>query len=148
MTNLVRFAPGRELNKMQTEIDRIFNDFFPGRTYRLEREGLSTWTPRVDLSETEDGYIFSFDLPGINKKDITINFQDGVLTVSGERQFEEKKEEENYIRLERSRGEFSRAFNIPHAIQTDKIQANYKDGVLNIALLKAEEVKPIKVKVA
>lgn len=145
MTNLVRFSPNRELNRMQTEFDRIFNDFFPGRP---TQNATHAWVPRVDLSENEDGYFFSFDLPGIDKKDITINFQDGVLTVSGERMQEEKKEGENYLRLERSRGEFSRAFNIPHAIQTDKIDAKYKDGVLNITLLKAEEVKPIKVKVS
>lgn len=148
MTNLVRFSPNRELNRMQTEIDRIFNDFFPSRPMRPGQNGATAWSPRVDLSENEDGYQFSFDLPGINKKDITINFQDGVLTVSGVREQEEQKEGENYLRLERSRGEFSRAFTIPHAIQTDKIQAAYKDGVLNITLLKAEEVKPIKVKVS
>ncbi len=148
MTKLVRFSPNRELGRMQHEFDRIFNDFFPNRPNRTFDQAASAWAPQVDLSENEDGYMLNLDLPGLNKKDITINYQDGVLTISGERKAEEKQEGDNYLRIERRSGEFSRSFSIPNAIQTDKINAIYEDGVLNISLLKAEEVKPIKVKVS
>ena len=153
MTNIVRFSPNHELSRMQNEFDRIFNDFFPIRSrskhyVRTQDDQLSDWSPRVDLSETDDGYTFSFDLPGLSKKDIDINYKDGILTVSGERLVEEKKEEENFLRVERRSGKFSRSFNIPNAIQTDKISANYKNGVLRVELLKAEEVKPVKVQVS
>ncbi len=148
MTKIVRFSPNRELNRMQNEIDRLFNDFFPSRYHRSNNEAPTNWAPRVDLSESDDGYEISLDLPGLNKKDIAINYQDGVLTISGERQATDQKEGHNALRVERRTGAFSRSFNIPNAIQTDKINATYKDGVLNIVLLKAEEVKPIKVKVA
>ena len=148
MTKLVRFSPNRELGRMQNEIDRLFSDFFPSRHYSFNNEKLSSWAPRVDVSEHDDGYAISLDLPGMNKKDIVINYQDGVLNISGERQVEDKKEGHNFLRIERRAGAFSRSFNIPQAIQTDKINATYKDGVLHVALLKAEEVKPIKVNVA
>ncbi|MFK7844206.1 MAG: Hsp20/alpha crystallin family protein [Rhodothermales bacterium] len=149
MTKIVRFSPGRDLARMQNEFDRIFNDFFPGQhRQHSHSEAHSAWSPLVDLSENEDGYSIILDLPGMNKKDIAINFQDGVLTVSGEKAEREEKEGHNFLRTERRSGVFSRSFKIPNAIQTDKISAAYKDGVLNITLLKAEEVKPIKVKVA
>ncbi len=150
MNKIVRFSPNRELHRMQSEFDRIFNDFFPSRPHFKQgnRSDVSLWSPRVDLSETDEGYTITFDLPGLNKKDIDINYREGILTVSGERAAEEKLEGENILRTERRSGKFSRSFNIPNAIQTDKISANYKDGVLRVSLLKAEEVKPVKVKVS
>ncbi|MEM8487279.1 MAG: Hsp20/alpha crystallin family protein [Bacteroidota bacterium] len=145
MNNVIRFSP----NRMQHEFDRIFNDFFPARHVPRTNHGAqNNWTPNVDLSESEDGYMLAFDLPGMNKKDITINFQDGVLTVSGTREEAVAGEGQNFLRLERRSGGFERSFKIPNAIQTDKISAAYKDGVLTVTLLKAEEVKPIKVKVS
>ncbi len=145
MNNVIRFSP----NRMQNEFDRIFNDFFPARhVHRTSHTSQNNWTPNVDLSESEDGYILAFDLPGMAKKDITINFQEGVLTVSGNREESVAGEGQNFLRLERRSGAFERSFKIPNAIQTDKISAAYKDGVLTISLLKAEEVKPIKVKVS
>lgn len=145
MNNVIRFSP----NRMQTEFDRIFNDFFPARhVHRASANGHNGWTPNVDLSESDDGYTLAFDLPGMNKKDITINFQDSVLTVAGNREGVTAEEGQNFLRLERRSGAFERSFKIPNAIQTDKISAAYKDGVLTITLLKAEEVKPIKVKVS
>ena len=148
MNKIVRFSPTRELHTMQNEIDRLFSDFFPGRRPLVNSNGPSAWTPRVDVSEHDEGYAISLDLPGMNKKDIAINFREGVLTVSGERQAVDKKEGQNFLRIERLSGAFSRSFSIPNAIQTDKIDAVYKDGVLNISLQKAEEVKPINIKVS
>ena len=147
MTNLIRFTPNTELRRMQREFDRVFNEFFPV-AHASHATKASTWAPRVDLSETEDAYQIRADLPGLQKEDININFQDGTLTISGERKAEAKEEGKNYVRVERSTGEFYRSFNIPTAIQSDKIAAHYKDGVLQVVVPKAEEVKPLKVKVS
>lgn len=147
MTNLIRFAPNTELRRMQREFDRVFNDFFPAANGDSNSDSI-TWAPRVDLSETDDSYQIRADLPGLSKDDININFHDGSLTISGERRAETKEEGKNYVRVERSTGHFFRSFNIPTAIQSNKIEASYKDGVLNVVVPKAEEVKPLKVKVS
>ena len=147
MTNLIRFTPNTELRRMQREFDRVFNDFFPV-PHASHATKATTWAPRVDISETEDGYQIIADLPGLNKEDISINFHDGTLTISGERKAETKEEGKNYVRVERSTGEFYRSFTIPTAIQFDRIVANYKDGVLQVEVPKAEEVKPMKVKIS
>ncbi|MEZ4699610.1 MAG: Hsp20/alpha crystallin family protein [Rhodothermales bacterium] len=146
MSNLTRFFPSNDLSRMQREFDRLFNDFFP--TQPAEGEAKRSWVPSVDLSETKDAYHLHFDVPGIAKEDITINFHDGVLTVSGERKSEEKAEDTNHVRLERSFGSFYRSFNLPAAVKANAIKAVYKDGVLEIEVPKADEVKPLKIKVA
>jgi HSP20 family protein len=148
MTNLIRFSPGTELRRMQHEFDRLFNDFFPAANGNGNEEKTAVWSPRVDLSETNDTYFIQVDVPGIAKKDLSINYQDGTLTISGERKGETREEGKNYVRTERNFGHFFRSFNIPNAIQADKIQANYTNGVLSIQVPKAEEVKPINVKVS
>ena len=147
MNNLIRFSPGTELRRMQSEIDRLFNDFFPA-TNGDRHAASATWTPRVDLTETSDAYLIHVDAPGIDKKDISINFQDGLLSISGERKAQEKTEDKMFVRVERSYGRFARTFTIPNAVKADKIKATYNDGVLEILVPKAEEVKPIDVKIA
>ena len=133
---------------MQREFDRVFNDFFPAtRGVSLQAEKTS-WAPRVDLSETENAYQIVADLPGIPKDEINVNFHEGVLTISGKRNNETKEEGKNFLRIERTSGEFYRSFNIPNAIQSDKIEAHYNDGVLDVHVPKAEEVKPQKVNIS
>jgi HSP20 family protein len=146
MSNLTRFFPSNDLSRMQREFDRLFNDFFPTTT--SEGQAKRSWVPSVDLSETKDAYKVHLDVPGIAKEDLSINYHDGVLTVSGERKSEEKTEDTNYVRLERSFGSFYRSFNLPSAVKADAIQANYKDGVLDIEVPKADEVKPLRIKVS
>ena len=147
MTNLIRFTPNTEIRRMQREFDRVFNDFFPALQASNTPEA-ATWVPRVDLSETDDAYHIRADLPGLNKDDININFHDGALTISGERKAETKEERKNYVRIERNSGQFYRSFKVPMTIQSNKIEASYKDGVLNVVVPKAEEVKPLKVNVS
>ncbi len=148
MANLIRFSPGHDLRRMQNEIDRLFHDFFPASNEKQAEEKTSMWTPRVDLSETEDAYILKLDVPGIDKKDLTINFKDGTLTVSGERKADTREEGKNFVRIERQFGHFFRSFNIPAAVKADKIAASYTNGELEIKVPKTEEVKPISVKVS
>ena len=148
MNSLIRFTPNSELRRMQREFDRVFNDFFPATRDLSAKGEHAAWAPRVDLSETENAYQIVADLPGIPKDEINVNFHEGVLTISGKRNNEIKEEGKNFLRIERANGEFHRSFKIPVAIQSDKIEASYKDGVLEVHVPKAEEVKPQRVNIS
>ena len=105
------------------------------------------WHPSVDVYETDDSYVLKADLPGVTKEDIKIDINKNTLTIKGEKKSEEKVEKENYVRVERSYGSFSRSFSLSDKVNTENIKANYKDGVLEITLPKKEEVKPKEIKV-
>lgn len=140
---LVRWRPFRDLVSIQDEMNRLFNDFFGRVPSRFEGDlNPSEWSPSVDISETKDNIVVKAEVPGLKKEEIKITLQDNVLTLKGERKQEKEEKETNFYRMERSYGSFSRSFNLPSAVQADKIRANYKDGVLNITLLKTEEFKP------
>lgn len=146
MKRLVRFSPSSDLHTLQREIDQVFDSFLPSRgSNRGTTE--SGWTPRVDLSETDNAYLIQLDVPGVAREDFNINFQDGMLTVSGERKTEETKEDESYVRVERSRGRFYRSFSLPKTVDAEQIKADYKNGVLTIDIPKAEETKPRRIDV-
>jgi HSP20 family protein len=148
MTNLIRFSPTSEMRRLQREIDTIFDNFFPTR-YEAENSGETTaWTPRVDLAETEDAYFIQADVPGLKKDDIEINYQDGTLTVRGERTFDETSENRKFVRVERSYGRFYRAFTLPKSVNESDIQATFEDGVLTIEVPKAEETKPRRIEIS
>ena len=146
MTSLIRFSPSTEMRRLQREIDRLFEGFSP--TQGNGDTETAVWAPRVDLSETDEFYFIHLDVPGMSKEDLDINFHDNTLTVSGERKVEETEEQHNFVRMERTFGHFYRSFSLPKAIKTDKINANYKDGVLTIRVPKAEESKPRRIKVS
>lgn len=97
------------------------------------------WTPRMDLSETDDAFLIKVDLPGLKKDEITVNVEDHRLMVRGERKEERKEEKENFLRMERSSGSFFRSVTLPPAVKEDAIQAEFKDGVLTITIPKTEE---------
>lgn len=147
MANLVRFSPSTELRRMQREFDRLFEDFFPLRLGNGELDA-STWTPRADLTETEDAYVIQLDAPGLQKEDLTVNYEDDVLTVSGERKWSKDSKDQNVVRRERSYGSFYRTFRLPKAVNSDKISASYDAGVLTVRVPKAEESKPRRIKIA
>lgn len=105
------------------------------------------WRPSVDVFENEGGYVLKADLPGMNKEDIKIDVNDGTLTIKGEKKLEEKNEKDNYVRVERSYGSFTRSFTLTEDVDTENIQAAYKDGVLEITLTKKEEAKPKEIQV-
>lgn len=146
MTSLVRFSPTSELRRMQREIDRLFDDVFPSRGEN--GEGAATvWSPRADVAETEDAYLIHIDAPGLKKQDFNISWQDGTLTVSGDRKWEDKEERENYVRMERSFGHFFRSFTLPNTVKSEDIGGSYDDGVLTIRVPKAEESKPRRIEI-
>lgn len=107
-----------------------------------ERPKNRAWRPNVDVYETEESYVLKADIPGMNKEDIKIDVNDGTLTFKGEKKLEEKTENENYVRVERSYGAFTRSFTLSDNVDAENIQASYKDGVLEITLRKKEEAKP------
>lgn len=137
---LVRWRPMRDLWSIQDEINRMFDNFF-GRTERGEWTE-SHWAPAVDIAENKDNLMVNVEVPGMKKEDIKVTYQDGILTVKGERKQQKEEKDKSFHRVERSYGSFCRSFTLPTAVQGDKIKANYKDGVLSIALPKVEEAKP------
>jgi len=131
-----------ELTRMQEEMNRFFDDFF-GEQRRGLAEG--AWLPAVDVSETESELVVRAELPGMSHEDIEINVQDNILTLKGEKKQEKKEEKENFHRLERSYGSFSRSFSLPAGVKPDDIKATFKDGVLQVTMPKAEEAKAKKI---
>jgi len=107
-----------------------------------DKTGMGMWNPAVDLYEKDDHFVIKAELPGVDKKDIAIDLKDRVLTLSGERSYENEVKEENYYRKERSYGKFQRAFTLPAHVDSDKIKAEFNDGLLQIEVPKPEQQKP------
>ena len=112
-----------------------------------DEASLATWAPAVDIYETENELVIKADLPDVNEKDLDVRVENNMLTLRGERKFEQKVKEENYLRIERSYGSFSRSFSLPNTVNTETIKAEYKNGALTVELPKRAETKPRQVKV-
>ncbi|MCS6807912.1 MAG: Hsp20/alpha crystallin family protein [Bacteroidota bacterium] len=154
MSNITRFEPFREMERMTDEMNRRMNsllrafdnDFFSSNLLsRFFNDSLINrpFAPRVDIAEDANNMYLHVELPGMSKEDVSLTVSDDrVLTIKGERKNEHKDEGKNYIRIERVYGEFSRSFQLPDNVKTDSIDAKYENGVLNITLPKTEESKP------
>jgi HSP20 family protein len=140
MTTLVRWEPFRELTSLQNEMSRWMGGLLdgPGR-------GPQTWVPALDVWETDEDVVYSFDLPGIPEDKISIEVADGTLTISAEREKREEVADERYYRFERRFGTFTRAIGLPQGVDESKIAASYRDGVLEVRVPKPEEQKPRKI---
>jgi HSP20 family protein len=132
---------------LQGDLDRMFGDAF-GR--RLSEESTLPWAPPVDVEETADRYVVRAELPGLRQEDIKISVEDNRLVIHGEKRREAEQTGTNYHRVERVYGQFERSFTLTHAVRQDRIEAIYKDGILEVQIPKAEEAKAreIQVKVA
>ncbi|HXO44857.1 MAG TPA: Hsp20/alpha crystallin family protein [Candidatus Cybelea sp.] len=108
---------------------------------------MTTWAPAVDIYETENELVVKADLPDVSEKDLDVRIENNTLTIRGERKFEKKVEEENYLRVERTYGSFSRSFSLPNTVNSEAIKADYKNGVLTVELPKRAESKPKQIKV-
>ncbi len=137
--NLVVTKPQNRLGLFTGGFDRIFEDFFRLTPWTDSEQ---SWAPRADIHETENDYLVQLDLPGLDKKDVKIKVEDNYLVISGERKSEHETNDENYHRLERITGTFSRSFQLHQDVAADKIKANFKNGVLEVRIPKTEEVKP------
>ncbi|HKN37127.1 MAG TPA: Hsp20/alpha crystallin family protein [Terriglobales bacterium] len=144
---IVRWDPFRDLNMLQDRMNRLFDD--AGRTWRTDEPAATTsWSPSVDIFETEGEIVVKAELPGMDRKDIQLNLENNVLSLRGERKFQKETKDDNYHRIERSYGVFSRAFSIPATVDEERIRADYKDGVLKIVLPKKDQAKPKQIKIA
>ena len=145
--NVVRWSPWREMTTLQNRINRFFDDdFFPA--LRFDKElGIGSWRPVVDIYDEGDTIVIKAELPGVDKKDIEVDLKDHVLTLKGERNYENEVKEDNYYRKERAFGRFNRSFTLPADVDPEKIKADFKDGVLKIDIPKPEEKKPKKLTV-
>jgi HSP20 family protein len=137
MAMLVNFDPFRNARMLQNEINRLFD-----RDYDDASNMMSQWPLRVDVREEEERLVLQADLPGVEQKDITLHVENNQLTISGERKWDDTQQRENYHRIERMYGRFSRTFQLGHNTNPEKIQAIYKNGVLEVVLPKREEAKP------
>ncbi len=138
----VRWDPFGEFSTLQERLNRLFEDLMP--TTRMGEEELTTGTfyPAVDIYEGEKEITLKAELPGIDKKDVHVDINGGVITLRGERKIEKENKKENYHRVERSYGIFNRSFTLPTTVDPGKVKANYKDGVLSVTLPRKEEAKP------
>lgn len=142
--SITRFDPFCGVTSLQEQINRLFNEAFD----RSPDEGsLTTWAPAVDIYETEHELVVKADLPDVKPEDLDIRVENNILTIRGERKFEKKVNENNYLRVERSYGSFSRSFSPANTVNTEAIKADYKDGVLTLSIPKREEAKPKQIKV-
>lgn len=147
MTTLMRYSPVRDLAMLEREAERLFDEFF-GRAREVEAEMQAGWLPVADVSERDDAFLIRMDLPGLKKDEVQITFEDGLLTVSGERRSEHEGSHDRVHRLERWYGRFYRSFNLGSKILPDQIKAHFRNGVLTIEVPKAEESRPMRIKVS
>jgi HSP20 family protein len=144
MTTLVRFDPYREATALQGEMGR-FLGLFGGA---IGNTTPAVWAPAMDVWETDDELVYAFDLPGIPKETVSIEFEDGVLTVSGERERSQEVATDRLYRFERRYGSFSRTIGLPRGVAEDQISARYDNGALEVHVTKPEEKKPHQVQIS
>src|SRR5271165_10408 len=146
MTVLTRWEPFREFTTLQDRMNRLFRDSF-GPEGREEALSTAAFAPPVDVYEDEHNITLKIEVPGIEEKDIDVRIENNTLTVHGERKIEKEEKEENYRRVERQYGSFTRTFNLPNTVDQESVQADYDKGVLKVKLDKKAEAKPKQIKV-
>jgi HSP20 family protein len=142
----VHFDPLHDLRSLQTEVNRLFSNNMSG-AFADEGIARGTWNPTVDIYENKDRIVIEADLPGMNREDIHLTFENNVLTLSGERRLEKKDEADNYHRVERSYGTFTRSFAVQQTDSIEGVTAGYDNGILRIDLPKREEVKARRIEI-
>jgi HSP20 family protein len=146
MNTLTRWDQSRALTSLQDQVNRLFEENFT-----FDRSGhadLATWAPRVDIYETENELVLKADLPGLQDPDIDVRVENNTLTLRGERKFEKDVNEDNYLRVERTYGSFTRSFSLPNTVSSESVRAEYRNGVLTLHIAKREESKPKQIKIS
>jgi HSP20 family protein len=143
---IVRFEPFLNPVTTQNQFERLFREAFSPVLGESEAS-TRTWAPPVDIYENGDNLVLKAELPGINPDDVEIRVEDNTLYLKGERKFEKEVKEQNYHRVERSYGTFTRTFSLPNSVDSDKVAASFKDGVLTLTMPKKEEAKPKTIKI-
>ena len=142
---IVRWEPLREFGALQNEMNRLFNTVFETPGPGNGGAAMRRWMPAMDLVETDDHFVLRADLPGMSEDDVKIEFEDGTLTVSGERKSEHEDKHEGFVRVERSYGAFRRSLTLPDGVDPEAVSASFDKGVLEVRIPKPEERKPRKV---
>jgi HSP20 family protein len=144
-----RWEPVRELDSLQQEMSRLFGSSFDSQAGRPPNgAGLRRWIPATDLVERDDRYLLRSDLPGVEERDVKIELEDNVLTVSGQRSSEHEQRKDGYRRVERSFGSFSRSLRLPDGVDPEQIHASFERGVLEVSIPKPEQREPHRVAIA
>lgn len=144
---LERWDPFRNGSDIQGEVNRLFDTFFGRPTAGGNGSSPRRWVPVLDMHETKDDLILSFELPGVSEKEISLSITGDLLTLKGERAFNRDVKDNSYQHVERAYGKFERSVQLPMSVQADKVKATYRDGVLEVRLPKTEEVKPRGIKI-
>lgn len=144
--NIVKYDPFRELRNLQDEMTRLFTGVTPANFGR-EDVMYGNWNPNVDIYEEKDHLVLEADLPGMKRDEFELSIENNVITLKGERKFEKKTEGDNYHRVERSYGSFTRSFTLPQTISAEGAKAEFNNGVLRVTLPKREETKARKIEV-
>ena len=142
--NLVTYDPFRELRSLQDEVNRVFNAGFNRGDNEMMR---GAWSPSVDIYENKDSIVLEAELPGMKPEDVNISIENNVLTVHGERKFEKKDEKDNFHRVERSYGSFTRSFTLPPTVSSENVDAVFENGILRLTMAKREEAKPRRIEI-
>src|SRR6266480_5719825 len=144
---IVRYDPFRDLRSLQEEVNRLFTGNV-GRSFDEEGIARGAWSPSVDIYENKEQIVLEAELPGMNREDFDLSVENNVITLRGERQFEKKDESDNYHRVERSYGSFTRSFTLPQTVSAEGATAEYSNGVLRVTLPKREETKARRIEIS
>ncbi len=148
MKKMQLWSPVNDVWDLQDDVNRLFRGFLGGPRHHGEQGSeLAIWAPAVDISEDKEAVKITVELAGMKREDVKINVEDGVLTIKGERKFSEETKKENYYRIERSYGSFSRSFTLPSTVESDKIRATMKDGILELLIPKSEASRPKEIQI-
>ena len=145
--NIIKYDPFREMRSLQDEVNRLFASSF-SRGGNGESDLMrGAWSPQVDIFENQNEIVLEAELPGMKPEDVDISIENNVLTIHGERKFEKKDENDNFHRVERSYGTFTRSFTLPPTVQSENANAEFENGVLRLTLAKREEAKPRRIEI-
>jgi HSP20 family protein len=144
--SIVRYDPFRDLRSLQEEVNRLFSTNLT-RAFGEEDIGRGAWSPSVDIFENKDQIVLEAELPGMSREDFDLSIENNVITLRGERRFEKKDDSDNYHRVERSYGSFTRSFTLPQTVSVEGATAEYRNGVLRVSLPKREETKARRIEV-
>ncbi len=146
--NLIKWDPFRELEDVSNRLNRVFGRPVARMDSNSELLTMADWTPSADISETDKAYVIKAEIPGVQKEDVKVTIQEGMLTIQGERKMEKEEKDKKFHRIERSYGSFMRSFRVPDDADESAVTAEFKDGVLNVTLNKSERPKPKSINVS
>jgi HSP20 family protein len=146
--NLIKWDPIRELEDVSNRLNRLFGRSLARTESGSDTLAMNDWTPSTDISETDTAYLIKAEIPGVNKEDVKVTLQDGMLTIRGERRQEKEEKDKKFHRIERTFGSFVRSFRMPDDADESAVKAEFKDGMLNVTLGKSEKAKPRAIEVS